>query len=464
MSAVDPRAEAELLAGLRAIVGDRGLLTGEDVRSRSCDPFRNVPPLGPAIVRPASTGELAEVMRFCHARGQRVVTHGGRTSVAGGAYVGADEIAVSLERMTAIEEIDPVGQLAVVQAGMTLEGLQNAVAEQGLFYPVDLGAKGTATIGGTIATNAGGNRVLRWGMTRQNLLGLEAVLADGTVVSSMNRLVKNNTGYDLKHLFIGTEGTMGIVTRAVLRLVPVPVSQSVAFVSVPDYQAVLGLLARARRLATLSAFEVMWRDYYALVAESGTDRRPVAPDQPYYVLIEAMGYNEEIDTQLFNAFLEDAYEKGLIADAVTAASGKQIEDLWRVREGSEIIVREMSPFVSFDISVDVARAEAFVEKAREALDRRYSFVRSIAFGHLGDNNIHIGVHVGPETMAEEIEIERCVYDVVKDFGGALTAEHGIGRFKREFLPEHKTAGEMEAMRRMRAAFDPDGLLNRDLLF
>jgi FAD/FMN-containing dehydrogenase len=457
-------ADTDLVEGLRAIVGDRGLLTGADVASRSCDPFRDVPPLGPAIVRPADMAELAAVMAFCHQRGQRVVTHGGRTSVAGGAYAGADELVISLERMTRIEEIDPVGQLVVTQAGITLEALQNAVAEQGLLYPIDLGAKGSATIGGTISTNAGGNRVLRWGMTRANLLGVEAVLADGTIVSSLNRLVKNNTGYDLKHLFIGTEGTLGIVTRAVLRLVPAPVSQSVAFVSVPGYEQVLGLLARARRLASLSAFEVMWRDYYDLVAASGADRRPVAPDQPYYVLIESMGYNEEIDSRLFSEFLEEAYEAGLIADAVTAASGKQIADLWHVREGSEVIVREMSPFVSFDISVDVRHAEAFVERAREALHARYSMLRTVSFGHLGDNNIHVGVHVGPDTKAEELNIERCVYGVVKDFDGALTAEHGVGQFKREFLAEHKSVGEMDMMRRLRDAMDPDRLLNHDVLF
>ena len=452
------------LSALHAIVGDRGLLTGDDIRSRSCDPFRDVPPESAAIVRPASTEELSTVMRLCHARGQRVVTHGGRTGVAGGAYAGADEIVISLERMARVEEIDPIGQLAVVQAGLTVEGLQNAAAERGLFYPVDLGAKGTATIGGTIATNAGGNRVLRWGMTRQNLLGLEAVLADGTIMSSMNRLVKNNTGYDLKHLFVGSEGTLGIVTRAVMRLVPAPASQSVAFLSVPGYEQVLGLLARARRLASLSAFEVMWRDYYALVAECGTDRRPVAPDQPFYVLVESMGSDEATDERLFNEFLEQSYEAGLIADAVTAASGKQIAEFWNAREGSEVIVREMSPFVSFDISVDVRRADEFVQQVREALGRRFPFFRTVSFGHLGDNNIHIGVHVGPDTKAEELAVERCVYDVVKDYGGALTAEHGIGRFKRDFLPEHKGMGEMDVMRRVRDALDPDRLLNREVLF
>ena len=263
-----------LIAHLRAIVGERGILTGEDIRLRSCDPFRAVPPLGAAILRPADTREVAAVVALCAAHGQRIVTHGGRTGVAGGAYVGPKEVVVSLERMARIEEVCGVGQLAVVEAGVTIEALQSNVAEQGLFYPIDLGSKGSATIGGTIATNAGGNRVLRWGMTRQNLLGLEAVLPDGTVVCAMNRLVKNNTGYDLKHLFVGSEGTLGIITRAVVRLGPAPASQAVAFVSVANHDALLALLGRARRLSTLSAFEVMWPDYYNLVAESGTGRPP----------------------------------------------------------------------------------------------------------------------------------------------------------------------------------------------
>ena len=464
MSRQAPSPGDRLIGGLRAIVGDRGLLTGSDVLSRSCDPFRDVPPLGGLIVRPANTAELAAAMSHCYKLEQHVVVHGGRTSLAGGACAGPDEIVFSLERMSRIEEIDTVGQLAVVEAGATLEAVQNAAADQGLFYPVDLGAKGSATIGGTIATNAGGNRVLRWGMTRQNILGLEAVLADGTIVSSLNRFIKNNSGYDLKHLFIGTEGTLGVVTRAVLRLVPAPTTQSVAFVSVPSFEQLLGLLNKARRLANLSAFEVMWRDYYALMAASDSNRCPVPPDQPYYVLIEAMGYSEDIDSRLFAEFLEGAYADGLIIEAVTAASGKQIADLWRVREGSEIISREMGPFVSFDVSVDVRDAETFIDRVRASLDSNYASVRTVAFGHLGDNNIHIAVHVGPNTTSEELNIERCVYGVLKDFGGALTAEHGIGQYKRDFLPEHRTPAEMDTMRRVRRVLDPLHLLNRNVLF
>lgn len=454
----------DLEAEIRAIVGDRGVLIGDDVRMRSCDPFRNVPPAGLLIVRPASTEEVSAVMRLCHARGQRVVTHGGRTGVAGGAFVSADEIVISLERMNAIEEICPVTSLAVVGAGVTIEALQNAAAYQGMFYPIDLGAKGSATIGGSIATNAGGNRVLRWGMTRQNVLGLEAVLADGTVVSAMNRLIKNNTGYDVKQLFIGTEGTTGIVTRAVMRLVPALASQSVAFVAVDSEDALLSLLGRARKLATLSAFEVMWSDYYDLVATSGTDRRPLEQGRYAYVLIEAMGYSQELDAQVFEAFLESVYTEGLVVDAVLAASDKQIADLWRVRESAECIVRALSPFVSSDVSLDVRDMTQFVDLVRSRLAEHYPIVRTATFGHLGDNNIHLALHVGADTLAEEPNVERVMFDALREFGGALTAEHGIGQFKRAFLPDHKHPGEMAVMRDVRAALDPAALLNRDVLF
>jgi FAD/FMN-containing dehydrogenase len=449
---------------LLAIVGNRGVLLGEDVRARSCDPFRPVPPAGPAIVRPADTAEVAAVLACCHRHRQRVVTHGGRTGVAGGAYGSPDEIVLSLERMSRIEEIDPVGQVAVVQAGVSLEALQNAAVAQYLFYPVDLGARGTATVGGTIATNAGGNRVIRWGTTRHNILGIEAVLADGTVVTAMNRLLKNNTGYDLKHYFAGSEGTLGVVTRAVMRLVPMPRTQLVAFLSLSDFNSVLALLGQARRLPILSAFEVMWQDYYALVAGSHSNRAPLPADQPYYVLVEAMGYNDDIDTSMFNGFLESVYEAGLVSEVVSATSGRQVADLWRVREGSEIIVREMSPFISFDISVDARRAEEFVNAAYAALGARYRFLRTTTFGHLGDSNLHLGVHTGAGTLDEAENIERCVYRVVEAFGGALTAEHGIGQFKKAFLPDHVSPGALEAMRRVRAGLDPARLLNRDVLF
>lgn len=456
--------ESALIAELRGIVGDAGLLLGDDAAERSCDPFRIVAPAGGVIVRPKGTAEVAQVLALCSRHGQRVVTHGGRTGVVGGAYAGESEVVLSLERMNRIEELDPFGEIAVVEAGVVLEALQMRAAEEGLQFPVDLGARGSCTIGGMIATNAGGNRVIRWGTTRANILGVEAVLADGTVVSAMNRLIKNNTGYDVKQLLIGSEGTVGVVTRAVVKLVPAPVTQQVAFISLASFEHLLELLKRARRLQILSAFEVMWRDYYALVSSAEPSLAPVAADQPYYVLIEAMGYNAELDQAQFEAFLGEAFEAGLIVDAVTANSSRQIEELWRVREASEVLVREMSPFVPFDVSVEIPRAEAFAAAVREALEATFSPLRCVTLGHLGDNNLHLAVHVGPDTVQRAAEVEACVYRIVREFDGALTAEHGVGQFKREFLPAHVSPGALEVMQRVRGALDPQRLLNRDVLF
>ncbi|MES2272257.1 MAG: FAD-binding oxidoreductase [Pseudomonadota bacterium] len=453
-----------LLNKISSIVGQRGLLTGEDVTARSCDPFTHLPPRSRAIIRPNSTGEVASVMALCHGANQRIVFHGGCTGVAGGAIAGVNDIVLSLERMNRVVDIDPVGMTMLVEAGATLEAVQNAAASHGLLYPIDLGSKGSATIGGTIATNAGGNRVIRWGMTRQNVSGLEAVLADGTVVTQLNRFLKNNTGYDLKQFFIGSEGTLGVVTNAVLKLVPAPSTQNVAFASVPSFEALLELLVLARRMPQLSAFEVMWQDYYALVAEHDATRRPLAPELPFYVLVEAMGYDEEGDERRFTLFLEEAFERGLIADALPAQSGKQAADLWRVREASDILVREMGPFISFDVSVDVRRAEDFVNSVRTALHEHFALVRSIAFGHLGDSNIHIGVHIGPDTLRHAFEIEDCVYGVVSQFGGALTAEHGVGTAKRHFLSNHISAQSLATMGLIRHALDPNRRLNPEVLF
>lgn len=453
-----------LLADLKALLGERGFLTEDDCLIRSCDPFGYIPPRSAAILRPASTEELARVMTLCHAAGQPVVMHGGRTGVAGGALADESELVISLERMTRILEVDPVGLTLTVEGGASLEAVQNAAAQHGLLYPVDLGSRGSATVGGTIATNAGGNRVIRWGMTRHNVLGLEAVLSNGTVVSAMNTFLKNNTGYDLKQVFIGSEGTLGIVSRAVLRLVAAPATQKVAFVSAPGFEQVLELLGLAQRMQQLSAFEVMWQDYYALVSTSDPARCPVKADQPFYILIEAMGFDEASDESAFNGLLEQAYDAGLIVEAVVAHSLGQANQLWQVREASDVLVQHISPFVSFDISVDIRRADAFVAAARAAIAERFGDFQAAAFGHLGDSNIHIGVHIGPDTRERETEIEECVYAIVAAFRGALTAEHGIGTAKRKFLPEHVSAEALATMRCLRGVLDPDHLLNRNVLF
>lgn len=449
---------------LLAILGPRGLLEPEDFAGRSCDPFRHEPITAPFVTRPTSAAELSEVVKTAVRHGMRIVTHGGLTGLAGGAFTEPDTIVVSTERMREIEKIDEIGQYAIVGAGVSVEELQNAVEIQGLFYPVDLGSKGSATIGGTISTNAGGNHVIRWGMTRQNVLGIEAVLADGTIVNAMNTLLKNNTGFDLKHHLIGSEGTLGIVTRAVMRLQTMPTTQEVAFLGVESMDKVLKLLIAARSLPSLSAFEVMWQDFYTLMAQSDTGRRPIEPNWPYYVLIESMGYDAEADRAAFERFTELVFEQGLAADGVLASSARQKQDLWHVREGSEVTFREFGSLVSFDVSVDLDYVEGFVEDAYRLLNERFTNVRGVTLGHLGDNNIHLGISIGPQTTEQTFAIEAAVFEALAPYGGAITAEHGIGRFKREFLHQYKSAGELEMMKRVKASLDPNGRLNPGVIF
>jgi len=455
---------AALRADLLAVLGERGLLEPADFAGRSCDVMWPVPIESSFVTRPANAAEVAEVVRIASRHGLGIVTHGGLTGVAGGAYAGPDVLVISTERMRAIEEIDEVAQLVVVGAGVPIEEIQTLAEAKGLFYPVDLGSKGTATIGGTIATNAGGNHVIRWGMTRQNVLGIEAVLADGSVVNAMNRLIKNNTGFDLKHVLIGSEGTLGIVTRAVVRLQPLPTSQEVAFLGVESMDKVLELLVAARRMPALSAFEVMWQDYYGLMAASDTGRNPIAPDWPYYVLVETLGYDQESDRRLFEAFLEDVLDRGIAGDGVLASSDAQRNDLWHVREGSEVTRHTYGPVVSFDVSVRLDQVAQFVEDAWRNLRERFAEVRGVTLGHLGDNNIHLGVSIGPDTVGRTIEVEEAVYEALLPYGGALTAEHGVGSLKRDFLPRHKDAGEMAMMRMIKQALDPEGRLNPGVIF
>ena len=449
---------------LIAIIGPRGVLERDDFAGRSCDPFTPTAIASPLVARPANAEELSQVVKAAVRHGFKIVTHGGLTGLSGGALTRPDTIVVSTERMRQIERIDELGQYAVVGAGVPVEELHNAAEAHGLFYPIDLGSKGSATIGGTIATNAGGNHVIRWGMTRQNILGLEAVLADGTVVDAMNSLLKNNMGYDLKHVLIGTEGTLGIVTRAVVKLAPLPTTQDVAFLAVESMEKLLHLLVRARAMPTLSAFEVMWQDYYGLMATHDSARRPVEPNWPYYVLVETMGYDEEHDRALFERFVEDVFESGLAADGVLATSDRQKQDLWHVREGSEITIREFGSIAAFDISVDLEHVEQFVDDAYAALRRHFGDVRGVTLGHLGDNNIHLAINVGDDTVARTHEIEDVVFKALAPFGGSITAEHGIGVLKKDFLHQYKSKPELDMMKRIKAALDPDGVLNPDVIF
>ncbi|EAQ96029.1 FAD-binding oxidoreductase [Congregibacter litoralis] len=451
-----------LISELTTLLGAGGVLTGTDVTSRAAGVWRADPLDALAIARPRSTSEVAGVLKLCHAEGVSVVTQGGLTGLVHGADATPEQLILSLERMRSIESIDPIQRTATVEAGVTLQALQEAAEEHQLAFPLDLGARGTATVGGNAATNAGGNRVIRYGMMRDMVLGVEAVLADGTVVSSMNHLIKNNAGYDLKQLFLGSEGTLGVITRLVLRLREAPSSQNVAFVAFADFPSVPRMLKRVDRElgGALSAYEVLWKNFYRLVTEApASNQPPLAADYPYYALIEAQGNNDKIDKQRFEEVLEGALEDGDIVDAVIAQSSTERQKLWSIRDDVEQTFRYGPPVV-FDVSLPIAAMETYVAKISAALDEQLDKAICWVFGHLGDGNLHIIVQTEAGDAPQSREtIERTIYGPLEKIGGSVSAEHGIGFEKKPYLHLSRSATEIGLMQNLKAALDPQGILN-----
>lgn len=447
-----------ILKTLREALGKTAVLVGEDVRARPVSRIVQSGCAAGALVRPASTEEVALVMRLCHAAGQPVVPRAGMTGLVGGALAGPGEIALSLERMNRIEEVDPVTQTLTVQAGTPLQTIQEAAEAQGMLFPLDLGARGSATIGGNIATNAGGNKVLRYGMTRDMVLGLEAVLPNGEIVSSMFKIIKNNTGLDIKQLFIGTEGTLGVVTRAVLKLQPQPRTRQTVLGAFRDFASVATMLERMRAASggNLSSYEIMWRDYYLLLTAPGRRPPPLSQDHPFYALIECEGADEEADNARFHAVLEDCMESGLMVDAVIAQSEAERIDLWRIRDDVHYL-RTLDPLFVFDISLPITAMADYVDHLRTELERRWQTVTLISYGHLGDGNLHVAVSCG--SVADKAEIEQLVYEPLRAFRGSVSAEHGIGLDKKKYLNFTRTEQEIAVMRAVKAAIDPKNILN-----
>jgi FAD/FMN-containing dehydrogenase len=448
---------------LLAALGPEVVLLGEDVLPRNRADWSGLPPTSPlALVRPRSTAEVATAVRLCHAHGQPVVPQGGLTGLCGGARAEVGEVALSLERLVGIEEIDPAAATMTVMAGTPLEQAQRAADDAGFLVPLDLGARGSCAIGGNIATNAGGNRVIRYGMTREMVLGLEVVLADGTVITSLNKLIKNNAGYDLKHLFIGSEGTLGIVTRAVLRLQPRPRCVQAALCGLVDFAAVVGLLqgARAGLGPTLSAFEVMWADYYRLVTGRMPQvRSPIGRDHALYVLVEAQGADEATDGPRFDAWLERMLEEGLIQDAVPARSLADVQAFWALRDAASEFRQVLGPHLSFDIGLPTGEMGSYVEECRGRLLAELPGITALFYGHVGDGNLHIVAAVEGAATQPKAAIERAVYELVAARGGTVSAEHGIGTSKKPWLPYARTPEELALMRTLKAALDPKNILN-----
>lgn len=411
-----------------------------------------------ALARPKTTAQVAALLSVCNMEGIAVVPQGGLTGLTGGAVPSKGCLLMSMERMAQIEAIDAVAQTMTVEAGVPLQQIQEAADAAGLMFPLDIGSRGTCQIGGNLSTNAGGNRVLRYGMARAMVLGLEAVLADGTVVSSMNQMLKNNAGFDLKQMFIGSEGVLGIITRVVLRLAPKPQAMAASLASFADYAQCARYLAHTRAALgdALSAFEVMWPDFYDRAVERKSGAPPLPVGAGAYALVEVSTSDDSAQAQM-ERLLETALAAGIVEDAVVAQSEAQTLAIWGIRDMGGELIKAFDPVGNFDVSVATSRIEGFVTDCRTRLRARWPDMVTIFFGHVVDGNVHLiaGGFGGDDLEA----VELAVYEVARDHEGSISAEHGIGLHKRDHLHLSRSPEEIALMRRMKLALDPKGILN-----
>lgn len=444
---------------LVAALGAEAVRIGEAVPARNCADESGLAPTRPrAVLLPRNTDEVSAALRICHEHGQPVVTQGGLTGLAGGAHPHAAEIALSLERMSGVEEVDALAGTLTALAGTPLHAVQAAAEEAGWLCGIDLGARGSCTIGGNVATNAGGNQVLRYGMTRRNVLGLEVVTADGTVIRSLNKMLKNNAGYDWTQIYVGSEGTLGVVTRVVLGLHPRPEAVQTALVAVADFTQALAVLRSLERRfgGGLMCFEAMWREFMeAAVARMGLGQ-PFADEHEILVLVEVAPGAAGPDG--FAEALAELMEAGTVADAVIAQSGQDRARLWAYRESPYEYHRVMQRLVTFDISIPRGRIEAAVAGLRRAAADWPGALLAV-FGHVADSNLHVIVAPeGPHPTKDAVEA--AVYGLVAEHAGSVSAEHGIGRNKRGWLKLSRTEPEIALMRTLKTALDPADILNR----
>jgi FAD/FMN-containing dehydrogenase len=462
---------SDALARLQKLLGDKGFIAD----AAGMEPFLHEERgtyhgAAQAVLRPVSTEEVSAIVKICAAARLPIFPQGGNTGLAGGAVPWEDGrgIVLSLSRMNRVREIDPIDYSITVEAGVILADVQKAAESVDRLFPLSLGAEGSCQIGGNISTNAGGIQVLRYGNTRSLVLGLEVVLADGRIWHGLRALRKDNTGYDMKQLFIGGEGTLGIITAATLRLFPLPKAIETAFLGLTRVEDAMELYSRARKASgdQLTAFE--------LISRFGVDMAlkhvngildPLPAIFPWYVLLEVS--SSEAQSALLETlerFLSDTMEAGLIKDGVIAKSGTQARDLWRIREGLVEAQKFEGASVKHDISVPVSKVATFITSAHAAIEAWMPGIRPNAFGHVGDGNIHYNIHQ-PATadkaafLARQVELNRIVHDIAVGLNGSISAEHGIGRLKVGELAHYKEPLEIEMMRRVKQVLDPDGIMN-----
>ena len=459
---------AALIARLAAIVGDKYVLRDPaDMQAFLREPRDLFHGKATCVVRPASTAEVAAVLALCTETSTKIVPQGGNTGLVGGQIPDlGDEIVLSLGRMNRVREVDAASNTMIVEAGMTLLRVQEEAERVGRLFPLSLASEGSCTIGGNLATNAGGTAVLAYGNARDLVTGLEVVLADGRVLSNLSKLRKDNTGYDLKNLFIGSEGTLGIITAAVTKLYPKPRAIETAVIGLADPHKALELLALAQEKAghEVTTFELIPEIGLEFVLRHGPDTRdPLEHRHAWYVLLELSSQGESIDDEMM-AILETGLERGLVEDAAVASSLDQRKAFWKLRDLlSEVQSREGGS-IKHDVSVPVRHIPRFLDEVIAAVAARVPGVRMVPFGHMGDGNIHCNVSQPIEAdkaafLARWDEINAIVHGIVAQHHGSISAEHGIGRLKRDLLPTVKDPVAMEVMRALKATLDPQNILN-----
>ncbi|MAC77271.1 MAG: FAD-binding oxidoreductase [Rhodobacteraceae bacterium] len=448
---------------LTAQFGADVITTGEAIPAKYRADWAGLDPVLPlALARPRDTAEVSALLAACHAAGVPVVPQGGLTGISGAAHPNAGGIVLSLERLNTIEDIDADSGTLTAGAGVILETAQEAARDKGLMLGIDIGARGSCQLGGVLATNAGGNTVIRYGMARDHVLGLEVVLADGTVIDGMNTMLKNNAGMDLKQLFIGTEGLLGIITRCVLRLHPLPPARATAFLGCKDTASTIALLraARAALGPMLSSFEVMWPSFFHYMSKATGLGSPLAGEHGAYIIIEATGFDDTYTRETLERFFETAFEQGLVEDGVLASSVKEERALWSVRESPAEYETVLGPVIPFDVGIPIARMEEAVAAIEAGIATLYPTARALSYGHIGDSNLHVVVNV-PEAGRDQPHgpVKAKVYEIVRSLGGTISAEHGIGAIKRDYLAYSRTPAEIALMRRIKKLLDPKGILN-----
>ncbi len=463
-----------LIDQLRAIVGAAHVLTrddGNDLSAWEQDWRKRAHGHALAVVRPGSTDEVSAVVRACAAAGHSLVPQGGNTGLVVGSVPddSGRQVVLSLTRLNQVRAIDGANLTMTVEAGCVLQTLQETAEKAGFLFPLSLAAEGSCTIGGNLATNAGGTQVVRYGNARDLCLGLEVVTAQGEVWQGLSGLRKDNTGYDLRDLFVGSEGTLGIITAATMKLYPLPAAQLTAWAAVPSLEAAVALLGLAHRHlgAGLTGFEVMGQFALGLVDRHMPQLRvPLWADHPYCVLLENSDSESEAHARTqFEHLLESAFEDGIVSDAVVAESLQQAHQLWHIRESIPLAQAEEGLNIKHDISIPVSRIPAFCAETDALLQREIPGVRLVNFGHLGDGNLHYNVqapaHGDPATFLREQEarVNTLVFDQVHRFGGSISAEHGVGSLKADKLPLYKDPVALGLMRSIKQALDPHNILN-----